>query len=87
MAVLLPLQLGIWEGRTTHVPHHRYLEVMLFANAQMLVAIPMVATPVPMAIPMAIPTLAIRAEMTAVAIKEAQVAGTILKIRVWTRMI
>jgi len=97
-AALLPLRSEIWEGQPTHVPHRRYLEVLPFVNTHSLVAlltvaapvrmviptpaIPMVAAPVPMVIPMAIPTPATQAEITTVAIKEARVVASILKIRV-----
>jgi len=59
---------GIWEGQITRVPHRRYLEVMPFVNMPTLVAILMVT------ILMVVPT--------AMAINEARVVATILKIRV-----
>jgi len=51
MAASLPPRLGIWEGQIIHALHHRYLEVMLFVNMPMLVAIL-----IPMVIPMVAPT-------------------------------
>jgi len=86
-AVLLPPRLGIWEGQITHVPHHRYPEVLLFVNTPLLAVMLMVAARVPMVIPMTIPTPAIRTKMTAVTIKEARVVAMILKIRVRIRVI
>ena len=82
MAALLPPRLGIWEGQMTRVLHHRYLEVMLFVDMPMLVAIL-----IPMVIPMVAPTPVIWAEATAMAIKGARVVVTILKIRVPMRTI
>jgi len=87
VAAPLPPRLGIWEGQTAQVLHRRYLEVMLFVNMPMLVAIPMVAILIPVAIPMVAPTPVIREEVTAMAIKGARVVVTILKIRDQMRMI
>jgi len=96
-AALLPLRSGIWEGQPTHVPHRRYLEVLPFVNTHSLVAllmvaapvrmaiptpaIPVVVAPVPMAIPMVIPTPATQTEVTTVAINEARVVASILKVQ------
>jgi len=80
VAVLLPPRLGIREGQAKHVLHHHHLEAMLFVNMPMLVAIliPMLAA---ILIPMAATTRTIRAEATAMAIKEARVVATVFKMR------